>query len=152
MRSRRTFLIVLVVLALAVMGVYLVAFQEAGDEQLEQEASADSIAGVDKGEYRADLDKQIEETRHLQERRKNIMDEMVSSGIASRIENPKGEPFVYVLKPFYGLNRQEQASLLNVIWSYYITEDKDAGVLTVYDDETGNEIGTYSRNGINMVE
>ena len=152
MRSRRTFLIVLVVLALAVMGVYLVAFQEAGDEQLEQEASADSIAGVDKGEYRADLDKQIEETRHLQERRKNIMDEMISGGIASRIENPRGEPFVYVLEPFYGLNSQEQASLLNVIWSYYITEDKDAGVLTVYDDETGNEIGTYSRNGIRMVE
>ena len=63
-----------------------------------------------------------------------------------------GEPFVYVMEPFYRLTKSEQSSLLNVIWSYYITEDRDSNVVTVYDNATGQEIGTYSQAGMKIGE
>jgi hypothetical protein len=78
------------------------------------------------------------------------MDEMVEGGIAERIENPAGEPFVYVMSPFYGLTFEEQASLMNVIWSYYITKDRNAKIVTIYDNDSGQEVGTYSQAGLKM--
>lgn len=140
---------VLIVLGLAAMASYVFNFQAAEDAELTGEVQqAENNAGGAAGT--ADLEGDIERTKHLQEQRKRIMDEMVSGGIAERIENPSGEPFVYVMEPFYGLTKEEQSSLLNVIWSYYITEDRNANVVTVYDNATGQEIGTYSQAGMKI--
>jgi hypothetical protein len=99
-----------------------------------------------------DLDKRIEDTKHLQGHRKEIIDGMLDGGLASRIESPSGEPYIYVTQPFYLLSKGEQASLLNVVWYYYITQDRSLDVLTVYDNDTGNEVGTFGRKGLLMGE
>lgn len=98
------------------------------------------------------LDKRIEENRHLQPQRKKFMDDMLEAGLASRIENPTGQPYIYVTEPFYLLSRSEQASMMNAIWHYYITEDRSVDVLTIYDHNTGNEIGSFGRKGLLIVE
>lgn len=98
------------------------------------------------------LDQEIERTKHLQPDRKQIMDGMIDGGLASRIENPAGKPFIYVLEPFYLLSADEQSSLLNVVLYYYMTEDRDSDVLTIFSDETGQEIGTYTPSGLLMGE
>jgi len=141
---------VLIVLGLAAMASYVFNFQAAEDAELtgEVEQAEQDAPGSD-GQA-AGLEDEIARTKHLQEERKHIMDEMVSGGIAERIENPAGEPFVYVMEPFYRLTKSEQSSLLNVIWSYYITEDRSADVVTVYDNATGQEIGTYSQAGMKI--
>lgn len=141
---------VLIVLGLAAMASYVFNFQAAEDAELtgEVEQAEQDAPGSD-GQT-AGLEDEIARTKHLQEERKHIMDEMVSGGIAERIENPAGEPFVYVMEPFYRLTKSEQSSLLNVIWSYYITEDRSADVVTVYDNATGQEIGTYSQAGMKI--
>jgi hypothetical protein len=54
------------------------------------------------------------------------------------------------MEPFYGLSIKEQASLMNVIWSYYITEDRNSNVVTIYDNVTGQEVGSYSQAGLKM--
>lgn len=144
---------VLIVLGLAAMASYVFNFQAAEDEELTgevQRAEQDSGGSAGSTDGAASLETDIERTKHLQEQRKRIMDEMVSGGIAERIENPSGEPFVYVMEAFYGLTKAEQAALLNVIWSYYITEDRNANVVTVYDNATGQEIGTYSQAGMKI--
>ncbi len=145
----------LIVLGLAAMASYMFNYQAAEDAELTgevQQAEQDASGSGDSGGQTAGLEDEIARTKHLQEERKRIMDEMVSGGIAERIENPAGEPFVYVMEPFYRLTKSEQSSLLNVIWSYYITEDRDANVVTVYDNATGQEIGTYSQAGMKIGE
>jgi len=146
----------LLVLAVGVMAAYVVQWQQVSDDDIDvEEQAADSLtstpAPAQQTESAQDtLEKNIESTEHLQARRKKIIDEMVSGGIAERIENPAGEPFIYVMKAFYGLNVKEQSSLLNVVWFYYITEDRNAKVVTIYDNDSGQEIGSYSQAGLKM--
>lgn len=148
--------VLLLVLAVGIMAAYVIQLQEGSDDQLvtdEDAAESTQAAPADvqpTGSASQKLEKKIEDTKHLQEKRRQLMDEMVTGGIAERIENPAGEPFVYVMKPFYGLNLEEQASLMNVIWSYYITEDRNANVVTIYDNDSGLEIGNYSQAGLKM--
>jgi hypothetical protein len=146
----------LIILGVGIMAAYVVQLQEVSDDQLvTDEDQADNSGQTPAGGQQVQsasqkLDADIEKTKHLQDKRKQIMDEMVNGGIADRIENPAGKPFVYVMKPFYGLSFEEQASLMNVIWSYYITEDRNADVLTIYDNDTGLEVGSYSQAGLKM--
>ena len=120
-----------------IIGVYGISCKQDGGTQKETEAKA-----------QAAHEKRIEDTKHLQEKRKEIMDGMLEGGLASRIENPRGEPFIYVMQPFYLLTLDEQASLMNVAWYYFITEDRGVDVLTIFDEDTGNEIGTFGRKGL----
>jgi hypothetical protein len=138
------------------MAAYIIQWQQASDDDIDvEEQAAGSLTATpapaqQTESARETLEKNIESTEHLQARRKQIMDEMVSGGIAERIENPAGEPFIYVMKAFYGLSFEEQSSLLNVIWSYYITEDRNAKVVAIYDNDSGQEIGNYSQAGLKM--
>ena len=146
----------LLVLAVGVMAAYVVQWQQVSDDDIDvEEQAADSLTSTPAPAQQTEsaqetLEKNIESTEHLQSRRKQIMDEMVSGGIAERIENPAGEPFVYVMKPFYGLSLEEQSSLMNVIWSYYITVDRNSKVVTIYDNDSGQEVGSYSQAGLKM--
>lgn len=151
MKTKGIAFVLLLILAVGIMAAYVLQWQQASDDYIEtEEQAAESVNAAPAADPRAVLEKNIEDTRHLQERRKQIMDEMVSGGIAERIENPAGEPFVYVMEPFYGLTFEEQASLMNVVWSYYITEDRNSSVVTIYDNVTGQEVGSYSQDGLKM--
>ncbi len=154
MKTKGIAFVLLLILAVGIMAAYVLELQQASDEDIAaEEKAAESVDTAPAGQAPdpgASLEKNIEDTKHLQERRKRIMDEMVEGGIAERIENPAGEPFVYVMQAFYGLTFDEQSSLMNVIWSYYITEDRNSSVVTIYDNDTGREIGTYSQSGLKM--
>jgi len=119
------------------------------DEKLNKPNTEDVINTEDS---EALLDKRIEENRYLQPDRKKFIDDMLEAGLASRIENPTGQPYIYVTEPFYLLSNSEQASMMNAIWYYYITEDRSVDVLTIYDHNTGNEIGSFGRKGLLIVE
>ncbi len=41
---------------------------------------------------------------------------------------------------------------MNVVWYYFITQDRQADVLTIYDNNTGDERGTFSEKGLVMTE
>lgn len=153
MKTKGIAFVLLLILAVGIMAAYVLQWQQVSDDDIEtEEQAAESVnaAPAPAEDPQAALEKNIEDTQHLQTRRKQIMDEMVSGGIAERIENPAGEPFVYVMEPFYGLSFKEQASLMNVIWSYYITEDRNSNVVTIYDNVTGQEVGSYSQAGLKM--
>lgn len=98
------------------------------------------------------LEERIEETKHLQSHRKEIIDGMLDGGLATRIENPNSQPYIYVTEPFYMLTPEEQASLMNVVWYYFITEDRGIDVLTIYDNNTGEQRGTFGTKGLLMSE
>lgn len=119
------------------------------DENLDQN-STETVINTEDPE--AALDKRLEENKHLQPQRKEFIDNMLDAGLASRIENPTGQPYIYVTEPFYLLSKSEQAAMINVLWHYYITEDRGVDVLTIYDDGTGNQIGTFGRKGLLMAE
>ena len=130
-----------------IIGVYGISCKQDGGTQKGGESSNMESKNTE-AKAQAAHEKRIEDTKHLQEKRKEIMDGMLEGGLASRIENPRGEPFIYVMQPFYLLTLDEQASLMNVAWYYFITEDRGVDVLTIFDEDTGNEIGTFGRKGL----
>lgn len=118
----------------------------------QQSDSTNPEANIIQEDPEAALNKRLDENQHLQTERKDFIDNMLDAGLASRIENPTGEPYIYVTEPFYLLSKSEQAAMMNVVWHYYITEDRSVDVLTIYDHNTGNEIGTFGRKGLLIVE
>ena len=146
----RIIIIVLMVAAFGLIGFYVLEADRSGRVEKEVEARINNTSGekTKGGTSVINVDQEIERTRHLQPQRKEIIDGMIDGGLASRIENPAGEPFIYVLEPFYLLSLNEQTDLLKVIWYYYATEDRESDVLTIYNDETGQEIGTYTPSGL----
>lgn len=114
--------------------------------------STEVESNINKMDAEEALQKRIEETKHLQQQRKDFLNEMIEGGLATRIENPYSQPYIYVTQPFYQLSRSEQASMMNVLWYYFITEDSNIDVLTIYDNDTGNEVGTFGRNGLIISE
>ena len=139
------------ILVIFIVGVYGVSCKQDDATKKEGESSIIESKNI-QVDAEAALQKRIEDTGHLQSHRKEIIDGMLDGGLASRIENPSGEPYIYVTQPFYLLSKGEQASLLNVVWYYYITQDRSLDVLTVYDNDTGNEVGTFGRKGLLMGE
>lgn len=122
---------------------------DGGQKEVESTRAESNIQKIDP---EAALDKRLEENKHLQPQRKEFIDNMLDAGLASRIENPTGQPYVYVTEPFYLLSKSEQAAMMNVLWHYYITEDRGVDELTIYDNDTGNQIGTFGRTGLLMAE
>lgn len=144
----------LFILAIGLIGVYVldIRMSEEGDRGKYLETEDHTSMQMSSGGEVINVDEEIERTKHLQEERKEIIDGMIEGGLASRIENPTGSPFIYVMEPFYLLTVDEQSSLLNVILYYYMTEDRESDVLTIFSDETGQEIGTYTPSGLLMGE
>jgi len=124
--------------------------QDGGDDEQLDQNSTEIV--INKEDLEAALEKRLEENKHLQPQRKEFIDNMLDAGLASRIENPTGQPYVYVTEPFYLLSNSEQAAMMNVVWHYYITEDRGVDVLTIYDNDTGNQIGTFGRKGLLIAE
>ncbi len=144
----------LLIVAIGLIGIYVLDIRKSEDADTQVNVSSDNLQNEQastEGDV-INVDEEIERTKHLQAGRKEIMDGMLEGGLASRIENPSGSPFIYVMEPFYLLSTDEQVSLLNVILYYYMTEDRDSDVLTIFSDETGQEIGTYTPSGLLMGE
>jgi len=144
-------LFVVVILLIAVL-VLEIGRSGGGDTKVNVRADNQGREQVSTDGAVINVDKEIERTKHLQPGRKEIMDGMIEGGLASRIENPSGSPFIYVMEPFYLLSADEQSSLLNVILYYYMTEDRVSDVLTIFSEESGQEIGTYTLSGLHMAE
>ncbi|GJM14801.1 MAG: hypothetical protein DHS20C13_01280 [Thermodesulfobacteriota bacterium] len=140
-------------ICLLLMLVMIFAASCGQNDEAETEAkSTKTEANINKVDPEEALERRIEETKHLQGQRKELLDGMLEGGLATRIENPNGQPFVYVTQPFYMLTQDEQASMMNVLWYYFITEDRDVDVLSIYDNDTGNQIGTFGRKGLLIAE
>ena len=152
--NSRVIFAVLLIAAIGLIVVYVLDVNVTGGGDTAVDAGTNDAGGEQvSGEGAViNVDKEIERTKHLQESRKKIMDGMIEGGLASRIENPAGEPFIYVLEPFFLLTVDEQTSLLNVILYYYMTQDRDSDVLSIYNEDTGQEIGTYTPSGLLMGE
>jgi hypothetical protein len=152
--NSRVIFAVLLIAAIGLIAVYVLDVNVTGGGGTAVDAGTNDSGGEQvSGEATViNVDQEIERTKHLQESRKKIMDGMIEGGLASRIENPAGEPFIYVLEPFYLLTVDEQTSLLNVILYYYMTQDRDSDVLSIYNEDTGQEIGTYTPSGLLMGE
>lgn len=145
--SNRLVLATLIIAAATLIGFYVLELRTAPDVRTE----ANITEQVEEGGA-ISIDREIERTKHLQPERKEIIDGMIEGNLASRIENPSGAPFIYVMEPFFLLDEDEQISLLNVVLYYYMTEDRGSDSLTIFSDETGNEIGTYTPQGLIMGE
>ena len=155
-RNHQIAFILLLVLCVGVMAAYIIQLQQYSDVKIDTAEDAAESVNAAAATAQQTMSPQnagaqnAEDIERLQAGRKKIMDEMVDGGIAERIENPAGKPFVYVKSPFYGLSFEDQSSLMKVIFNYYSTIDSNVKELAIYDDQNGQEVGTYSKDGLKI--
>ncbi len=91
-----------------------------------------------------------DEEKEKQKQRLDFIDELKEKQIIHKIEKLSKYPHVFVDPAFYQLTIDQKSSLMNVILTYYWTEDNSAIYVLLYDSQTGKQIGTQSMSGLKM--
>jgi len=85
-----------------------------------------------------------------QKKRLEIIEDMKENNIIYKIEKLAKYPHVYVGTTFYSLDYDQKSTLMNLILSYYITEDPKSDTVILYDNRSGNNIGTFTKSGLKL--
>ena len=85
-----------------------------------------------------------------QPQRLKIIEEAIAKGIFMKVERLTRYPRLYVDEGFYTLAFDTKRDFVDVVLTYYIIEDPQADVLIIRDGYTGNEIGKFSRYGLDI--
>ena len=88
----------------------------------------------------------------IQQKRLVFIKKAISVGYITAIEDNRPITRVRVGRNFISLSTADKEDILNVVWSYYKTEDPQKNVVLVIDGSSGKEIGEYSpaQGGLKM--
>ena len=122
------------------------ARSQAGEKQ-EVVISPRQVELMRKAEQRqADLRK----AKRLQPGRKQLIQKLISLGIFSKVEMPGSLPHVWITPTFRRLDFDDKQKFLNVVYAYYLTENRRSNIVVLKDSRTGKRIGTYSQSGLDL--
>lgn len=96
------------------------------------------------------LNDQLESNKHLQPARKEFIDDMLAEDIIYKIEMPGKFPHVWIYKKFYSMTYDNKKLFGQIIWTYYITKDRNAKLLIFKDAYSGKRFGSYSEYGLDL--
>ena len=86
---------------------------------------------------------QIDKSAATQEQRKQLIDELRTKGIFEKVDMPGSRPHIWVGPAFYALEYDAESSFTRVVWSYYFGPNDTYAGVTLYDNYTGKEVGTF---------
>ena len=75
---------------------------------------------------------------------------MIQQNIFDKVEIPGTLPHLWVKPSFYTLNYETKKKFVEVVYAYFITENKVYDMVIIYDNMTGNKIGTFSEYGLSL--
>ena len=92
----------------------------------------------------------LRKAKRLQPGRKQLIRKLISLGIFSKVEMPGSLPHVWVTPTFRRLDFDDKQKFLNVVYAYYLTENRRSNIVVLKDSRTGKRIGTYSQYGLDL--
>ncbi|MEK6224585.1 MAG: hypothetical protein N2A97_06990 [Thermodesulfobacteriales bacterium] len=76
-----------------------------------------------------------------------LVEGLIKDGIVSRIEEDGNTPKVYITADFYRIPNVDKKNIFIVIFKDLQSKNPEVTSLTVYDDKSGDKVGTYDSNG-----
>jgi len=76
-----------------------------------------------------------------------LVEGLIKDGIVSRIEEDGNTPKVYITADFYRIPNVDKKNIFIVIFKDLQSKNPEVTSFTVYDDKSGDEVGTYDSNG-----
>jgi hypothetical protein len=80
----------------------------------------------------------------IQAKRMNFIKKCIKEGYFRKVEVPGSLPHVWVTPRFYRLDFDTKQQFINVVYAYYVTDDKRRNIVVLYDSKTGKKVGSYS--------
>ncbi len=77
-----------------------------------------------------------------------LVEGLIKDGIVSRIEEDGNSPKVYITADFYRIPNVDKTNIFKVMFKNFQTNNPDVTSFTIYDDKSGDEVGTYDANGL----
>ena len=74
----------------------------------------------------------------------------IDNGVFMKVERTTLYPRLYIDAGFYMLPFDDKEGFVDVVLTYYLIEDPKADILIIRDGYTGNDIGRFSRFGLEM--
>lgn len=76
-----------------------------------------------------------------------LVENLIKDGVVSKIEEDSNTPKVYITADFYRIPNVDKRNILEVMFKDFQTNNPEVTSFTVYDDKSGDEVGTYDSNG-----
>jgi len=76
-----------------------------------------------------------------------LVENLIKDGIVSKIEEDGNTPKVYVTADFYRIPSVDKRNIFIVMYKDFQSKNPEVTSFTVYDDKSGDEVGTYDSNG-----
>lgn len=77
-----------------------------------------------------------------------LVEGLIKEGVVSRIEENGNSPKVYITSDFYRIPNVDKRNILEVMLKDFQEKNADVTSFTLYDDKSGDEVGTYDANGL----
>ena len=81
----------------------------------------------------------------MQEKRKAFIGDLINTGIFLKVEKLAKYPHLWVNPAFYNLSYDQKSQFVNVVYTYYVTADKNCNTVVLFDSRSGKQIGVYSK-------
>jgi len=82
--------------------------------------------------------------QELQQKRYDLIQDLIAQGIFSKVEVPGSLPHVWVTPMFHALNFDDKEAFIGVVFAYYIAVNPEYDIVALYDNKTGKEIGVFA--------
>lgn len=76
-----------------------------------------------------------------------LVENLIKDGIVSKIDEDGNSPKVYITADFYRIPNIDKRNIFKVMFKDFQTNNPEVTSFTVYDDKSGDEVGTYDSNG-----
>lgn len=95
----------------------------------------------------------LDKSEAKQAERHKLIQQLITQGIFSKVEQPSSLPHVYVRRAFYELDIDTKKSFLGVVYAYYFDgSDPSSALVRIFDARTGKQVGTFSQLGLRIDE
>ncbi len=78
---------------------------------------------------------------------KELIENLYKDGIISRIDSEGDFPKVYVTADYYRIPEVDKTNIMKVLFKNFTSNNSAVTSFTVYDDKSGDMVGTYDENG-----
>lgn len=129
-------LVIVIVIAIAVVGVFAWATRRPSRDGGEAEASAPKFS--------------LDSSPEKQRARNESIERLISSGVFHKVDRPVTRPHVYVSDRWHRLNDADKRKTLGVVLAYYHVKDPEADMVIVRDAATGERIGIFAQHGLEL--
>ncbi len=99
---------------------------------------------------RDEVGEHIEKYRRLQPERKKFIQEFLNDGTIIKITKNAQYPHVFVGAKFYTLTYDNKELLMQLIRLTYMTDDREADIVSIYDGYSGKQLGRYDEYGLHL--